>query len=90
MYVWKACLNELIDVGLLNIRGSDIQFNPVVISYVLVTLDSVNLYVNKEKVTDEVAAHLGKEVTIKPYDEIFKDVEALNNAKKVNLYTYIN
>ena len=35
---------------LLNLRGSDIQFNPVFFSYVAITLDKVYLFVDKSKV----------------------------------------
>ena len=39
---------------LLNIRGSDVPFNPVVVSYCLVSMSSVALYVDKQKLTPEV------------------------------------
>lgn len=55
---------------LLNIRGSDVEYNPVVISYAVVTLKDVFLFVDLNKVTTEVAAHLGPGVTVKSYDEI--------------------
>lgn len=39
---------------LYNLRGSDIGFNPVFISYSVVTPDSATLYVDQGKVTPEV------------------------------------
>ena len=35
---------------LLNLRGSDISYNPVFVSYVILTFDSATLYVDKSKV----------------------------------------
>ncbi|KDR14160.1 Xaa-Pro aminopeptidase 1 [Zootermopsis nevadensis] len=43
---------------LLNIRGYDVPFNPMVHAYVTVTPDSVNLYVNESKLGLQVKAHL--------------------------------
>ena len=37
-----------------NIRGNDIAFNPVVISYAIITMDQAELYVDKNKVTPDV------------------------------------
>jgi len=54
---------------LFNIRGSDIAFNPVVISYALVTGDKTTLFVSPGKVTEEVVAHLSG-VEILPYEEV--------------------
>lgn len=36
---------------LLNLRGSDISYNPVFVSYVILTLDKATLYVDKSKVS---------------------------------------
>lgn len=44
---------------MLNARGSDIEYNPVIMSYLLVTLDSVSWYVRKNMLSrpdDETAA----------------------------------
>lgn len=44
-------LSALDDVAwLLNLRGSDIQYNPVFFSYTVVTLDKVYLFVNEGQV----------------------------------------
>jgi hypothetical protein len=44
---------------LLNLRGSDVSYNPVFVSYALVGVDgSASLYVDPAKVTPEVSAHL--------------------------------
>ncbi len=57
----------------LNLRGSDVHCNPVFVSYLLISSDRVTLYINKEKVTDEVRAYLKKHaVEIADYTEVSK------------------
>lgn len=62
---------------LLNVRGSDVEYNPVVISYLLVTADEVDWYVKKSSGADadsETAASFAEleedGVTLLPYDDI--------------------
>ncbi len=46
-------LTALDDIAwLLNLRGSDITFNPVFFSYLVLTLDRIHLFVTKEQVID--------------------------------------
>jgi Xaa-Pro aminopeptidase len=76
-----AALDEV--AWLFNLRGSDISFNPVFISYAVVTVDKAHLFVNPSKLTDEVKAHLGNEVQIHEYDAVFDFVKKLSDDKKV-------
>lgn len=51
----KGCnaivLTALDDIcWLLNIRGDDVQFNPVVYGYVLVTMDAVHLFIHEGRI----------------------------------------
>jgi Xaa-Pro aminopeptidase len=69
---------------LYNLRGSDIPYNPVFFSYAVVTPTTATLYVDDSKLTDEVKAHLGDAVTIRPYDAIFSDVTALSAQSQTN------
>ena len=62
---------------LLNVRGADVAYNPVVISYLLVTLDDVFWYVRKDAFADpdsETAASFEElqadGVSIRDYDEV--------------------
>ena len=43
---------------LTNLRGNDVAYNPVVVSYMLVTATDVTLFILPEKLTPEVSAHL--------------------------------
>lgn len=42
----------------LNLRGTDVHCNPVFVSYLLISPTSATLYINKEKLTEEVSAYL--------------------------------
>ena len=68
-----AALDEV--AWLFNLRGSDIPFNPVFLSYALITPETITLYVDPSKVTDEVRQHLGSSVTIKPYTSIWPELK---------------
>ncbi|PYI20744.1 hypothetical protein BO86DRAFT_417918 [Aspergillus japonicus CBS 114.51] len=67
---------------LFNLRGTDIPYNPVFFSYAIVTPTAVDIYVDDDKLTPEVKAHLGQDVVVKPYDSIFADAKALSEARK--------
>ncbi|UPQ97480.1 creatinase/aminopeptidase [Chloropicon primus] len=52
-------VNTLDEVAwLLNIRGADIENSPVVVAYVVVTLEECTLFVDREKLSDEVSLYL--------------------------------
>nr|CAD7463512.1 unnamed protein product [Timema tahoe] len=58
---------------LLNLRGSDIDYNPVFFSYVLVTQTQVHLFIDESKVTLAVRNHFNEEdlpVNIHAYNKI--------------------
>ncbi|MFR4163827.1 MAG: aminopeptidase P family protein [Paraclostridium sordellii] len=71
---------------LFNIRGGDVKFNPVVLSYALITLDKVYLFVDKIKLNEEILNELSKEnVEIKPYNDIYEFIKTLDKNDKILL-----
>jgi Xaa-Pro aminopeptidase len=63
---------------LFNLRGSDINYNPVFFSYAIVTQDSATLYVDSSKLSDECRSYLDEnKVDVKPYDQLFADTKTL-------------
>ena len=63
----------------LNLRGNDVAYTPFILGYVLITPSEALLYINKEKVTPEVAEYLqGEGVSIRAYEDILSDLQALN------------
>lgn len=64
---------------LLNVRGDDVDFFPLMLSYAIVKMDAVELYVDENKLNDQIRAELAKNnVTIHPYNDIYEDVKKLD------------
>lgn len=60
---------------LYNLRGSDVECNPVFLSYALVSQTGAYLYVQPGKVPPEVAAHLAEAgVEVRDYNRMTADV----------------
>jgi len=54
----------------LNVRGADVERTPVALAYAIANADgTVDLYVAPEKMSDEVAAHLGNAVRVHDRDD---------------------
>ncbi len=69
---------------LLNIRGDDIDFFPLLLSYAIVRKDGVELYVDDSKLDDRIQVELAKnQVTIHPYNAIYDDVKGLSGSDTV-------
>ena len=63
----------------LNLRGDDVAYTPFILGYVLITPSDTFLYINKEKVTPEVAEYLqGEGVCIREYNDIITDLQSLD------------
>ena len=83
---------------MLNIRGNDIDFFPMVLSYAVITMDEMLLYIDERKLSDEMKAIYAKDgVTIHPYNAIYEDMKhlsientALLDASKTNYAIYKN
>jgi Xaa-Pro aminopeptidase len=67
---------------LLNLRGRDVPFNPVLISYVLVTAKTAVLFIDPRKVPAAVARALGKSVEFRAYDDVAAALQQLGREKK--------
>lgn len=69
---------------LLNLRGSDVDYTPVVIAFAYVSADERVLFIDSEKVTSEVKNHLKKyRVKIKDYDDIEKFLGKISSTATV-------
>lgn len=74
-----SALDEI--VWLLNIRGADVEYNPVVISYLVLEKERVTLFVLPEKVDEKAAAYLRAQgVTVRPYEEVYRHIGNLRGA----------
>lgn len=60
----------------LNLRGSDVHCNPVFVSYLLISSDSVSLYVDASKLTEDVKSYLAENgVSIYNYNKVEEGLE---------------
>ena len=72
----------------LNLRGSDVAYNPVFLGYIALTDKEATLFVDKAKVTPEVEAHLAKaQVAIRDYDAFY---DYLSTVKGQNILLAAN
>lgn len=66
----------------LNLRGNDVECNPVFLSYLLILENEKHLFVDPNKITFEVRNHLQKAgVDIQPYDEFFSFLQTISGLK---------
>jgi Xaa-Pro aminopeptidase len=73
---WVSTLDDL--AWLLNLRGADVDYNPVFLGHALINLDEVQLFVGSGKVEPELAARLADDgVHLMPYDAAMKAARSL-------------
>lgn len=82
-------LSSLDDIAwLLNIRGNDVAFCPLVISYLLLYKDRVELFADETKFGPEIQRMFKKNgITVRPYEMIMKAVATLPEKSRILLDT---
>ena len=66
-----------------NLRGCDVEYNPVLVSYMLITASSAVLYIDDNKLTCDVESYLQLQgISVAPYSEIW---QALRDCGKCRL-----
>ncbi|MFT6782233.1 MAG: Xaa-Pro aminopeptidase [Saprospiraceae bacterium] len=83
-----------------NIRGRDVEFNPVAVAFAIISLESTTLFVDHKKVLPELKTKLNSDgITIKSYGSIRETLAEIidsqsilidKSATSVNLYNAIN
>lgn len=73
-------ISSLDDIAwIMNLRGSDIPYNPLFLSYLLLSQTEITLFINNDKLMPKIKSKLEKDnVKIKSYDEIFYTLDNLN------------
>ena len=72
-----AGLNDI--AWLFNIRGNDVKHTPVAMAFALITQDKALLYIDQNKVNDQVRSVLQENnVTIRDYEQIYLDLKDLS------------
>ena len=77
----ELLITTLDDIAwLFNLRGSDIECNPVFLAYALITRDTATLFVNQQRIEPDALAALNEAgVELAGYDEIADRLAALND-----------
>lgn len=81
-YVFISALDEI--AWLLNLRGSDVEYNPVFVSYLLVGRERTVLYVDNRKLDSTVRAYLSEhKVEVVDYDSVCTAGECVGSKKVI-------
>ncbi|WP_028829771.1 aminopeptidase P family protein [Proteocatella sphenisci] len=92
-------ITSLDDIAwLLNIRGDDVAYSPLVLSYSVITFDTVHLFIDKNKLGDDIMTEFAKEnVIIHPYNDIYDFIKTISSdnvvmidSKKINYAIFNN
>jgi len=78
-------ISALDDIAwLFNIRGNDVDYNPVVIAYALVEKDTTTLFIAPEKLNYDTSAYLkSQNVEVAPYKGIYETLKQISPSKAV-------
>ncbi|MBR5733573.1 MAG: aminopeptidase P family protein [Lachnospiraceae bacterium] len=74
-------ISSLTDIAyILNLRGSDIAYNPLFLSYLIINMNDAVLFVSDKSITPEVSAYLsGLNVSVNAYDTFYSFAERLTS-----------
>ncbi|MGL6199933.1 MAG: aminopeptidase P family protein [Lachnospiraceae bacterium] len=71
---------------LINMRGNDIEFFPMILSYAVIHRDSMELFIDDQKLNDTIKAELAKNnIEILPYNDIYEAVKEFSSDEVVML-----
>lgn len=77
----------------LNLRGSDICYNPVFFAYVIISEDSFTLFIDLKQYTDEIDHHIKSEIgnnsfVVQPYEKIHEVLK--QSTQTINGFVWIS
>lgn len=65
-----------------NLRGSDVQYNPVFLAYLILSFEETQLFIGNDKLNDEAKAQLKEaSVTVHDYDSFYDELNNIKNKK---------
>lgn len=78
-------ISSLDDVAwVLNIRGADVPCNPVVLSFVMISQDAVQLYIDMDKLTHDDRYALSEAgVQVENYKDVYADLSKLSTSSTI-------
>ncbi len=80
-------ISSLDDIAwLYNIRGNDVSFVPLVISYAIITYEKAFLFVDKNKITASMEQELNADnIIVEDYNKIFTHIKQFEEGKNVSI-----
>ncbi len=80
-------LTSLDDIAwLFNIRGNDVKYSPLVLSYAIIGLEKSTLFIDESKLSDEIKSMLTNDkVQLKAYNDIYEAVKEFKKSDTVLL-----
>ena len=77
---WALIISALDEIAwLLNIRGNDVAFNPVVVSFVVLENDKCTLFVDANKVDSPAQNYLDfNNIDVQPYEAVYDYIRTLD------------
>lgn len=78
-------LSSLDDIAwVFNLRGSDVDFNPVFVSYAVISMDDAHLFTDEKKIPSGIREKLQNDaIKIKPYQSIGEYLDGLERASVI-------
>ena len=80
-------VGSLDDVAwIFNIRGNDIDYNPLVLAYAIIGIESATLYLGEDQISNDLIQKLAEdEIYIADYGQIFNDLDKIPGSASVLL-----
>lgn len=70
-------ISKLDDImWILNIRGNDVDYNPVALSYLILGMGNIDLFIQDSELTDEFVKYAAEHrIVLHPYDKFFEELK---------------
>ena len=69
---------------ILNMRGRDVSYTPVFLSYAVITMDCMHLFIDQLKIPNDIKTYFSKNnIVLHPYNDIYSFVQNLNHQETV-------
>ena len=82
--IFISALDEI--AWLFNLRGTDVEFTPVVAAFAFIAENDRSIFIDRNKVTDEVERHLKQcDVRVRDYDDVTRFLERRSEHETVLL-----
>ena len=69
---------------ILNLRGNDVMYSPLILSYAIIGMDGMDLYVDDNKFDGDIREKLSSDgIVLHAYNEVYEDIRAITEEESV-------